>query len=114
MEHSCKIKNDVPGFFIVMDNDRIIGSYALLRSDLNSRQDLTPWFACLYVDPAYRGKNIGSLLQEHAIKQAKDKGYRKIYLCTELTDYYEKSGWEYIGKGYLLNDELTRIYEHDV
>jgi N-acetylglutamate synthase-like GNAT family acetyltransferase len=114
MEQSCKTDNDVPRFFIAMDNNRIIGSYALLRSDLNSRQDLTPWFACLYVEPDYRGKNIGSLLQKHALEKAKERGYQKLFLCTELTEYYEKTDWKYIGDGYLLNDELTRIYEHKV
>ncbi|KOP67239.1 acetyltransferase [Bacillus sp. FJAT-18019] len=114
IEHSCEMKNDVPAFFIAMDKDKIIGSYALLRSDLNSRQDLTPWLACLFVDPEYRGKNLGSILQEHAINQSKIKGYQKLYLCTDLTGYYERTDWKHIGYGYLLDDERTKIYEHEL
>jgi N-acetylglutamate synthase-like GNAT family acetyltransferase len=114
IEQSCLTKNDVPRFFIAVEDNKIIGCYALLRSDLNSRQDLTPWFACLFVEPEYRGKKIGSLLQKHALEQSKAKGYKKLYLCTELTNYYEKNNWKYIGSGFLLNDEKTRIYERDL
>ncbi|MFK0522076.1 hypothetical protein ACINKY_07660 [Paenibacillus illinoisensis] len=35
----------------------------------------------------------------------------KLYLCTDLQGYYEKNDWTYIGKGYLLDNEETRIYE---
>ncbi|WP_246311155.1 GNAT family N-acetyltransferase [Paenibacillus xylanilyticus] len=77
----------------------------------NSRQDLFPWFACLHVEPEYRGQNLGGQLQNHAMNEAKAKGYDKLYLCTDLTDYYEKHNWAYIGKGYLLDDAETRIYE---
>ncbi|OPG98767.1 GNAT family N-acetyltransferase [Chryseobacterium mucoviscidosis] len=111
IERSVETESDVPRFYVLLDGDRIVGGYALLRSDLNSRQDLFPWFACLHVDPEYRGQNLGGQLQNHAINEVKAKGYDKLYLCTDLTDYYEKNNWAYIGKGYLLDDEETRIYE---
>ncbi|MDQ0721831.1 hypothetical protein QF049_003092 [Paenibacillus sp. W4I10] len=48
------------------------------------------------------------------MNEVKTKGYDKLYLCTDLNDYYEKSNWTYIGKGYLLDDEETRIYEYQI
>lgn len=36
-------ESDVPRFYVLLDEDRIVGGYALLGSDLNSRQDLFPW-----------------------------------------------------------------------
>ncbi|WP_128100990.1 GNAT family N-acetyltransferase [Paenibacillus sp. DCT19] len=114
MERSVETESDVPRFYVMLDGERIIGGYALLRSDLNSRQDLFPWFACLYVEPEYRGKKLGEQLQNHAIREVQTKGYDKLYLCTDLTDYYEQNNWTHIGKGYLLDDEETRIYEYKV
>jgi N-acetylglutamate synthase-like GNAT family acetyltransferase len=111
IERSCDTASDIPRFYLALQDDKIIGSYALLRSDLNSRQDLFPWFACLYVEPEHRGHHAGVQLQNHAINQAKLKGYEKLYLCTDLTDYYEKNNWKFIGKGYSITDEETRIYE---
>ncbi|MEK8127960.1 GNAT family N-acetyltransferase [Paenibacillus filicis] len=114
IEHSCTTKSDLPRFYIAMDEERIIGSYALLRSDLNSRQDLAPWFACLYVDQDYRGERVGALLQQHAVQESREFGYQQLYLCTDLTGYYERTGWSYIGEGYSLNDDETRVYAYTV
>ncbi|WP_229522421.1 GNAT family N-acetyltransferase [Paenibacillus monticola] len=97
-----------------MEGNKIIGSYALLRSELNSRQDLSPWLACLFVEPEYRRKNIGVQLQNHSINQVRLKGYEKLYLCTDLTDYYERNNWNHIGKGYSIDDNETRIYEYQI
>jgi GNAT superfamily N-acetyltransferase len=114
IERSCDTQSDIPRFYIALEDNQIIGSYALLRSDLNSRQDLFPWFACLYVDPEHRGKNIGGQLQNHALNQVRQKGYENLYLCTDLTDYYEKNNWRFIGKGYSIDDHETNIYEYQI
>lgn len=114
IERSLETQSDLPRFYIAMEGNKIIGSYALLRSDLNSRQDLFPWFACLYIEPNYRGKNIGTQLQNHAITQVELKGYRKLYLCTDLSSYYEKNNWNHIGKGYSVHGDETRIYEYQI
>jgi GNAT superfamily N-acetyltransferase len=114
IERSTETESDVPRFYIAIEDNKTIGSYALLRSDLNSRQDLFPWLACLYVEPEYRGKNIGAQLQNHAINQVRLKGYEKLYLCTDLTDYYERNNWSHIGKGYSIGDDETRIYEYQI
>ena len=112
MVHSCQTDSLLPRFYIALDGDEIVGSYAFLRSDLNSRQDLEPWFACLYVAPELRGHKLGNLLQNHAIDQAKHAGYQHIYLCTDLETYYEKNDWEFIGYGYSYNGDQTRVYKH--
>jgi predicted GNAT superfamily acetyltransferase len=114
MYHSCQTDNKLPNFYIAIQSDIIVGSYALLSSDLNSRQDLKPWFACLFVSPELRGKNIGFTLQKHAIEQANLLGYQQLYLCTELEGYYERNNWNYIGDGYIFNGDITRIYKTGV
>lgn len=113
MEHALR-GDDVPAFYLLLDKDRMIGGYALLRTDIVSRQDLTPWFACYFIEPASRGKNLGQLLQNHALAEVKRMGYRKLYLCTDLVNYYEKYDWRHIGEGYLLDDKVVRVYEHEV
>lgn len=114
MEWSCKTDSDLPRFYISMDESKIMGSYALLRSDLSSRQDLFPWFACLYVEPEYRGQQLGKMLQDHAISQARDRGYQELHLCTDLVDYYEHNGWKRNGESYSLTGEMTRVYTFNV
>jgi N-acetylglutamate synthase-like GNAT family acetyltransferase len=111
MLHSCNTESDLPRFYMALHNKSIIGTYALLRNDLISRQDLFPWLACLYVVPESRGHNIGAKLLEHATRETEKKGLKKLYLCTDLDGYYEKSGWTHLTNGYMFNGEETKIYE---
>ena len=111
IERSIDTESDLPRFFVALEEDKIIGSYAILRSDLNSRQDLYPWFACLYVEEEQRGRNLGAMLQQHAKAYMKSKGFDKLYLCTDMNDYYEKNDWIDIGIGYSIGDDLYKIYE---
>lgn len=110
MKHSCDTKSNLPRFYIALQNNKIIGSYALLRNDLISRQDLTPWLACLYVIPEFRGKEIGYTLLNHASNEAYIKSYENLYLCTNIEGYYEKYGWRYLDQAYIFNGEPTKVY----
>lgn len=112
IDHSSDSK-DIPKFYVVIEDDRIVGCYAILRSDLNSRQDLFPWFACLHVSRDYRGNKIGDLLQNHAINQTDKMGFKDLYLCTDLEGYYERLGWKFLDYGYLFNGHKTRIYKKE-
>jgi N-acetylglutamate synthase-like GNAT family acetyltransferase len=111
MFHSCKTTDKVPRFYIALLDESIIGTYALLRNDLNSRQDLFPWLACLYVSPEHRGKKIGSHLLEHALQETNIKGYQKLYLTTDLEGYYEKYGWTHTTEAYGLSGRSIKVYE---
>ncbi len=53
----------------MLDNDEIIGSYALLTNDIISRQDLMPWFACLFVNENYRNQGLAEELISHGFKR---------------------------------------------
>ncbi|MDF2680143.1 MAG: family N-acetyltransferase [Brevibacillus sp.] len=111
MLHSCKTTDEIPRFYVALQDEKIIGTYALIRNDLNSRQDLYPWLACLYVDPAYRGKAIGSQLLEHAIQEAAQKGFQSLYLTTDLEGYYEKYGWTHTSVAYGVSGGSIKVYE---
>lgn len=93
MKHSRKTSDSIPSFYIALEDGKVIGTYALLRNDINSRQDLFPWLACLYVDPMYRGRSIGKHLLEHGLQMTAQLGYEKLYLSSDLEGYYEKYGW---------------------
>ncbi|MEW5920047.1 MAG: GNAT family N-acetyltransferase [Bacillota bacterium] len=109
--YSCSPGTTLPKFYICLQNEDIVGTCALLRYDLVSRQDLSPWLACLYVVPGERVRGIGTALQEHVVREAKRKGFDRIFLCTELEGYYERSNWRQIGRGYLYTGQAVKIYE---
>jgi predicted GNAT family acetyltransferase len=113
MIHSVTASSDLPRFYVAIEKGEIIGTYALLRNDINSRQDLCPWLACLFVDKEHRGKGLGSLLLEHGLKQAVKKGYKKLYLTSDLDGYYEKYGWKNNGVAYGVSGGHIKIFEKE-
>ncbi|WP_327205524.1 GNAT family N-acetyltransferase [Rossellomorea vietnamensis] len=111
MFHSCHTEADLPRFYIAVNEDDIIGTYALLRNDLNSRQDLYPWLACLYVHPDQRGDGLGSVLLDHALREAHKKGYNCLYLTTDLEGYYEKYGWTHSTEAVGPGGDSMKVYQ---
>ena len=89
----------------------VIGSYGLIVNDFISRQDLWPWLVALYIEENERGKGFGSYLLEHGRAESAKLGFKILYLSTGHVGYYEKYGWRYIGHGYDVDGEATRIYE---
>jgi predicted N-acetyltransferase YhbS len=95
----------------MLRDDIVIGSYGLIVNDFISRQDLWPWLAALYIEEYERGKELGSYLLEHGRAEAAKLGFQILYLSTSHVGYYEKYGWRFIGYGYDVGGESTRIYE---
>ncbi|PRY99948.1 acetyltransferase (GNAT) family protein [Marinilabilia salmonicolor] len=108
--HSLDAEKGLPGFYVVLNHSEIIASYALLVNDLISRQDLLPWLACLYVDEKYRNKGIAEQLLKHGLKEARGKGYDKLYLSTDLEGFYEKYGWSHFADGFNIVNVKMKIY----
>ncbi|MBN2613666.1 MAG: GNAT family N-acetyltransferase [Bacteroidales bacterium] len=110
ISNSLDEKSILPKFYLVLYNDEIIGSYALVTNDIISRQDLFPWFACLYVNNEHRNKGIAGQLLKHGLNEAKKKGYKILYLSTDLEGFYERYGWIYIADGFNFAGIKTKIY----
>ena len=110
IEHSME-EDKLPITFVAIDNDVLVGTVSLWRGDLLSRQDLYPWLSALVVNPDYRNQKIGYRLQQFIEEYCRNKNYEEIYLYTDLVNYYEKSGWIAVGKGYeYMGGEVT-IYK---
>lgn len=80
----------------LIDNDVMIGFISLFKYDGYERRDLTPWYATMYVKKEYRNKGYSKILNDSIIKEASKLGYNKIYLKSELVNYYEKFGARYL------------------
>ncbi len=76
----------------LVNDEELIGFISLFKNDGNERQDLTPWYATMYVKKEYRGKGYSKILNQAIIKEAQRLGYDKVYLKSDLINYYEKFG----------------------
>lgn len=107
---NCLREDDLPQLFGAFTDGELIGTVALIRNDLMSRQDLTPWLSGLYIAPAFRGRGVGALLLDYVVKKAEELGYPAVYLGSLHIGYYENKGWSFLENGILPSGDLIRIY----
>lgn len=79
----------------LVNNDELIGFISLFKYDGDERRDLTPWYATMFVKDKYRKKGYSKILNDAIIKKAKELNYSKVYLKSNLVNYYEKFGAKY-------------------
>ena len=77
---------------ILLDNDTLIGFISIFPTDGDERKDLSPWYATMYVKEEFRGKGYSKILHNAILEEAKKRGFKKLYLKTDLVNYYEKFG----------------------
>lgn len=94
---------------VLVDNDKLIGFISLFPYDGDDKE-FYPWYATMFVKKEYRGLGYSKILNDAILEEAKKRGFKEIYLKTELNNYYEKFGAKFIKK---LN-EKERILKFEV
>ena len=92
---------------ILLDEEKLVGFISIFETDGEERKDLKPWYATMYVKEEYRGKGYSKILNDAILKEAKTREFSKIYLKSDLKNYYEKFGAKYMEK---LNNGETLYY----
>ena len=82
----------------LINNNNLIGFISLFKYDGDERRDLIPWYATMYVKKEYRGRGYSKILNDAILKEASIRGFDKLYLKTDLVNYYEKFGAIYVEK----------------
>ena len=103
-------KDSIPNWYLLLDDNIIVGCAGLISNDFISRMDLTPWLCALYIEEEYRGLAYGSLLIEKIKEDTLKLGYDYLYLCSDHVGYYEHYGFEKIGTGYHPWGESSGIF----
>lgn len=77
-------------------SNTLIGFISIFLYDGDERKDLSPWYATMYIKREYRGKGYSKILNDAILNVAKKRKFKRIYLKTNLRNYYEKFGAKYI------------------
>jgi len=97
IQMSIEQQDGVPQWYVILnDKQQIIAGAGIIENDFHDRKDLAPNLCALFVEEAYRKQNIAKQLLDFARTDMKRAGYEKLYLVTELNDFYEKCGWSFL------------------
>jgi len=84
----------IPLSIVALDDRRVVGTGCLKTYDMDTRIELTPWLAGIYVEQTQRRKGIGSMIVIRLEGIAKNLGIQRLYLYTpQSTKFYTRLGW---------------------
>ena len=106
-------KHEVPTWYIILYNEKIIAGAGIIENDFHERKDLYPNLCALYVEKEFRYLGIARYILDYARKDLKSVGYKKLYLITDHTDFYEKCGWHFLTYVKETDGNDIRMYEAD-
>lgn len=95
-EQEILIEDKVISVLGLIEDNCLLGFISLFRYEDEKNKELTPWYATMYVKKEYRGKEYSKILNDEILKEAIKLGYKKVYLKTDLINFYEKFGAKYI------------------
>jgi GNAT superfamily N-acetyltransferase len=85
---------EIPTVFVALEEGALLGSAMLLHHDMDTRMDLTPWLAGVFVAPDHRRRGIGSALVRRVVECAGRLGVKRLYLYTPSAErLYSQLGW---------------------
>lgn len=87
----------VPKMFVCKNKAELLGSAAIVKNDMDTRLDLSPWLASVYVAADRRNSGIGSALVRYVVQYATKAGFEYLYLFTPSKEkFYKALGWSTI------------------
>ena len=106
-------KSTENGWYLCLDEDKIVGGLGVIENDFHDRKDLSPNVCAVYTEDEYRKKGIAGNLLNMVVEDMRSKGISPLYLVTDHIGFYERYGWEFYcmaqGDG---EPETTRLYIH--
>lgn len=87
-------RGEIPTVFAAFSETSLLGSAMLVAHDMDTRMDLTPWLAGVFVAPDGRCKGIGTALVGRVVECAARLGVSRLYLYTPSAErLYSRLGW---------------------
>jgi GNAT superfamily N-acetyltransferase len=89
-------RDDIPTIFVALEDEKPVGCAMLIKYDMMTRKDLTPWIGGVFVHPDHRNQGIASSLMKHALEKACALNIPTWWLYTASSrELYARLGWQY-------------------
>ncbi|WP_151795837.1 GNAT family N-acetyltransferase [Acinetobacter soli] len=107
--------NAVPEWYVMIDKNRnIVDGAGIIENDFHERTDLTPNLCALFVEEKYRNQHLAKQLLNFVKVDCATRGFEKLYLITDMTNFYEKCGWQFLIMVKTDEGELMKMYESEI
>lgn len=84
----------IPLTVVAHENGELLGSASLIPHDMETRMELTPWLAGVFVGPEHRRRGIGAQLVRRIMAEAAALQIATLYLYTVHSEaFYANLGW---------------------
>lgn len=98
----------LPVMYVAHLNDNPLGSARLVKNDMQTHPELSPWLASLYVHEQYRRQGIATALIKSIESAALERQFRTLYLFTENQQpLYKNLAWQVISEETYFNEKVT-------
>jgi N-acetylglutamate synthase-like GNAT family acetyltransferase len=87
-------RDRIPLTVVALEGGVVLGSASLVPHDMETRMELTPWLAGVFVGEGYRRKGIGAELVRRIMAEAGKLNVPLLYLYTVHSEkFYAGLGW---------------------
>lgn len=101
------------GWYLCLDDDKIVGGLGVIENDFHDRKDLKPNVCAVYTSEEYRNRGIAGALLDMVVEDMRSKGITPLYLVSDHIGFYERYGWEFLCMAQGDDEpEMTRVYMH--
>lgn len=96
--------------FVAIIDGKIVGMVEIMKTDYYPIIDIFPWITCVFVTEEYRGNRISEMMIDFANEYAKELGFKRTYIPTDIVGLYEKFGYFYIKDIVNYGNGIDRLY----
>ena len=87
----------IPTTFVAIQDNKPVGIASLVKHDILTRPELSPWLAGVFVPREHRRRGIGAALVERVVAEARSLGVPRLYLYTPGSGIlYLRLGWSVV------------------
>lgn len=100
--------------FAAVYDGGIVGGCTFMKEDYYPENRYSPWISSIFVAEAARGARISHRLIESAVGYAKEQGFDRVYIPSDMTGFYEKCGFAPIDTLINYGGDVDTIYMREI
>ena len=101
----------IPSTYLILTQGKLAGSAAMVRRDMDTHPELSPWLASVFIAPEFRRQGLGSRVVSRVMAEANAHAVEQLYLFTpDQVPFYKKLGWETLTQENYRGAEVTVMH----